>query len=40
VIVAPTVRRPIVTDTIAVVVTRPSRVVMSELLIRPDGSRW
>ena len=29
-----------IADTIAFVVTRPPRVVMSELPIRPDGSRW
>jgi NADP-dependent 3-hydroxy acid dehydrogenase YdfG len=29
-----------IADTIAFVVTRPARVVMSELLIRPDGSQW
>lgn len=29
-----------IADTITFVVTRPGRVVMSELLIRPDGSRW
>jgi NADP-dependent 3-hydroxy acid dehydrogenase YdfG len=29
-----------IADTITYVVTRPARVVMSELLIRPDGSQW
>lgn len=29
-----------IADTIAFVVTRPPRVVMSELLVRPDGSQW
>jgi NADP-dependent 3-hydroxy acid dehydrogenase YdfG len=29
-----------IADAITYVVTRPARVVMSELLIRPDGSRW
>ncbi|MEU8378340.1 SDR family NAD(P)-dependent oxidoreductase [Streptosporangium sp. NPDC048865] len=29
-----------IADTIAFVATRPARVVMSELLIRPDGGRW
>ncbi|MET7947881.1 SDR family NAD(P)-dependent oxidoreductase [Micromonospora sp. NPDC005324] len=29
-----------IADTIAFVVTRPARVVMSELLVRPDGSQW
>ncbi|MCM3298343.1 SDR family NAD(P)-dependent oxidoreductase [Streptomyces pseudogriseolus] len=29
-----------IADTITYVVTRPARVVMSELLVRPDGSQW
>ncbi|MET7437057.1 MULTISPECIES: SDR family NAD(P)-dependent oxidoreductase [unclassified Streptomyces] len=29
-----------IADAITYVVTRPARVVMSELLIRPDGSQW
>jgi NADP-dependent 3-hydroxy acid dehydrogenase YdfG len=29
-----------IADAITFVVTRPARVVMSELLIRPDGSQW
>lgn len=29
-----------IADTITYVVTRPARVVMSEVLIRPDGSQW
>ncbi|GAA3272350.1 SDR family NAD(P)-dependent oxidoreductase [Dactylosporangium vinaceum] len=29
-----------IADTITHVVTRPARVVMSEVLIRPDGSQW
>ncbi|MFJ3222785.1 hypothetical protein ACIPJS_05395 [Streptomyces sp. NPDC086783] len=29
-----------IADTITYVVTRPARVVMSELLTRPDGSQW
>ena len=29
-----------IADTITYVVTRPARVVMSEILVRPDGSQW
>lgn len=29
-----------IADTITYVVTRPARVVMSELLVRPDGNQW
>lgn len=29
-----------IADTITFVVTRPARVVMSELLVRPDGGQW
>ncbi|ONI68663.1 oxidoreductase [Kribbella sp. ALI-6-A] len=29
-----------IADTIAFIVSRPARVVMSELLVRPDGSQW